>query len=57
LEKTTKDGFVTIGGSLYLIGEAMELLHLSPAKASNERRLNEWGDAAESARPVVPAGR
>ena len=57
LEKTTKDGFVTIGGSLYLIGEAMELLHLSPEKASNERRLNEWGDAAESARPVVPAGR
>jgi dihydrofolate synthase/folylpolyglutamate synthase len=43
LEETTKDGFVAIGGSLYLIGEAMELLHLSPAQVNNERRLNEWG--------------
>jgi dihydrofolate synthase/folylpolyglutamate synthase len=42
LEATTNDGFVTIGGSLYLIGEAMELLHLSPAKANSERHLNEW---------------
>ncbi|HEY5913013.1 MAG TPA: folylpolyglutamate synthase/dihydrofolate synthase family protein [Verrucomicrobiae bacterium] len=35
--------FVTIAGSLYLIGEAMELLHVSPAKAPHERALNEWG--------------
>ena len=33
--------FVAVAGSLYLIGEAMELLHLSPAKAG-ERSLNEW---------------
>jgi folylpolyglutamate synthase/dihydropteroate synthase len=49
LGATVKDSFVTIAGSLYLIGEAMELLHLSPAKANNERCLNEWGGAAEAA--------
>jgi dihydrofolate synthase/folylpolyglutamate synthase len=42
LAATTDAGFLTIAGSLYLIGEAMELLHLSPAKARNERGLNEW---------------
>jgi dihydrofolate synthase/folylpolyglutamate synthase len=57
LAATAKDRFVTIGGSLYLIGEAMELLHLSPATANSERALNEWGGAAESARPTVSAGR
>ena len=57
LDKTSQDGFVTIGGSLYLIGEAMELLHLSPAKVSNERCLNEWGGTAESGQTAVPAGR
>jgi dihydrofolate synthase / folylpolyglutamate synthase len=39
---TTGDAFLTVAGSLYLIGEAMELLHLSPANAQNERGLNEW---------------
>jgi dihydrofolate synthase / folylpolyglutamate synthase len=43
LAGTTKDAFVVIAGSLYLVGEAMELLHLSPAKATDERGLNEWG--------------
>jgi dihydrofolate synthase/folylpolyglutamate synthase len=42
LADTARDGFVTVAGSLYLIGEAMELLHLSPAKAGQERDLNEW---------------
>jgi dihydrofolate synthase/folylpolyglutamate synthase len=55
LEKTAKDGFVTIGGSLYLIGEAMELLHLSPAKANSERGLNEWSAAAKSTEIKIPA--
>ena len=50
LAATTKDGFVTIAGSLYLIGEAMELLHLSPAKANSERGLNEWSGARQNAR-------
>jgi hypothetical protein len=31
-----------VSGSLYLIGEAIELLGLSPGKAGGERDLNEW---------------
>jgi dihydrofolate synthase / folylpolyglutamate synthase len=42
LAETSQEGFVVIAGSLYLIGEAMELLQLSPVKANNERGLNEW---------------
>ena len=45
------DPFVTIAGSLYLIGEAMELLHLSPAKPNNERGLNEWSEDFALSRP------
>jgi dihydrofolate synthase/folylpolyglutamate synthase len=37
------DSFVTVAGSLYLIGEAMELLNLCPGVSSVERELNEWG--------------
>jgi dihydrofolate synthase/folylpolyglutamate synthase len=36
------DAFVVIAGSLYLIGEAMELLGLSSVKGLPERELNEW---------------
>ena len=39
--------FVVITGSLYLVGEALELLGLSPATAS-ERGLNEWSAKPES---------
>ena len=42
LRETRGEPFVSIAGSLYLIGEAMELLHLSPATAEDERALNEW---------------
>jgi hypothetical protein len=31
-----------IAGSLYLIGEAIELLGLSPGNPDDERKLNEW---------------
>jgi dihydrofolate synthase/folylpolyglutamate synthase len=41
LEKSTGDGFVVITGSLYLVGEALELLGLSPT-GHDERGLNEW---------------
>ncbi len=41
LSDTVHDPFVTVAGSLYLIGEAMELLRLS-ASAGGERSLNEW---------------
>jgi dihydrofolate synthase/folylpolyglutamate synthase len=37
-----KDSFVVIAGSLYLVGEAMELLKLSSDGPANERNLNEW---------------
>jgi dihydrofolate synthase/folylpolyglutamate synthase len=57
LKQTSKDRFVTIGGSFYLIGEAMELLRLSPAKVNDERGLNEWGGGAQTGQPAVPAGR
>jgi len=42
LEATAADTFVVIAGSLYLVGEAMERLQLSAAKAGDERGLNEW---------------
>lgn len=42
LEKTSGEPFVVIAGSLYLVGEAMELLHLSPAPSDDEKALNEW---------------
>lgn len=46
LERAAGDGFVLLTGSLYLVGEALEKLGLSPA-GSDERGLNEWiGQAA-----------
>jgi len=42
LRETSEDPFITIAGSLYLIGEAMELLQLSPAHSTPERALNDW---------------
>ena len=41
LEKTADDDFVVLTGSLYLVGEALELSGLSPANGG-ERALNEW---------------
>jgi dihydrofolate synthase/folylpolyglutamate synthase len=49
LGKITNDDFVVITGSLYLVGEALELLGLFPAN-TNERGLNEW-----TATPSTPA--
>ena len=42
LQAIAADPFAVIAGSLYLVGEAMELLHISTAKAGGERGLNEW---------------
>ena len=42
LAKASPFPFLTIAGSLYLIGEALELLHLLPIKTAEERGLNEW---------------
>jgi dihydrofolate synthase/folylpolyglutamate synthase len=41
LQKTATGDFIVIAGSLYLVGEALEKLGLSPA-AGSERDLNEW---------------
>jgi dihydrofolate synthase/folylpolyglutamate synthase len=57
LTELGEESFVVIAGSLYLIGEAMELLHLSAAKANGERGLNEWNADAASPVPRVPARR
>jgi dihydrofolate synthase/folylpolyglutamate synthase len=42
LQKVSAVPFVVIAGSLYLVGEAMELLHLANTSESNEKELNEW---------------
>jgi dihydrofolate synthase/folylpolyglutamate synthase len=44
LAETTADGFSLVTGSLYLVGEALELLGLSPANGG-ERALKEWSAA------------
>jgi dihydrofolate synthase/folylpolyglutamate synthase len=46
LDRTASDRFVVVTGSLYLVGEALELLGLSPA-AGGERALNEWSARSE----------
>ncbi len=42
LARASDDAFVIITGSLYFIGEAMELLRMLPSKDTDERGLNEW---------------
>ena len=41
LQRSADNDFIVITGSLYLVGEALELLGLSPA-TPGERVLNEW---------------
>jgi dihydrofolate synthase/folylpolyglutamate synthase len=43
--EVARDTFVVIAGSLYLVGEALEWLGLSPEVGASERALNEWGGA------------
>lgn len=43
LSAVANETFVVIAGSLYLIGEAMEQLHLAATPGSDEKALNEWG--------------
>ena len=42
LQKVAAAPFIVIAGSLYLVGEAMELLHLARLSESDEKGLNEW---------------
>ena len=39
--------FVVITGSLYLVGEAMERLHLAVTPTGDEKGLNEWVPAVD----------
>jgi dihydrofolate synthase/folylpolyglutamate synthase len=48
LKKSAGADFIVITGSLYLVGEALEILGLSPA-GNSERGLNEWTAAAQPA--------
>jgi dihydrofolate synthase/folylpolyglutamate synthase len=43
LQRAIDDPFLLITGSLYLVGEALELLGLSPDPPRDESGLNEWG--------------
>jgi dihydrofolate synthase/folylpolyglutamate synthase len=42
MESAGNEPFVTIAGSLYLIGEALELLSAPGKSSPGERGLNEW---------------
>jgi len=55
LSETASDPFVLMTGSLYLVGEAMDLLGLSPPKAYDERGLNEWSASPtqQSSNPLI----
>jgi dihydrofolate synthase/folylpolyglutamate synthase len=44
------EALVLLTGSLYLVGEAMELLELYSVPAKNERGLNEWGSTPGTSR-------
>lgn len=43
LQRAAGAPLVVVAGSLYLIGEALELLELNPGGETSERGLNEWG--------------
>lgn len=42
LKAVGNERLVVVAGSLYLIGEALEQLHLAPSLPGNEKALNEW---------------
>jgi dihydrofolate synthase/folylpolyglutamate synthase len=48
IQLAAEDPFVVIAGSLYLVGEAMERLHLAATPNGDERALNEWSAAGSS---------
>ena len=42
LQQTANDSLVVITGSLYLVGEALQLLQAAEETVFDERALNEW---------------
>jgi dihydrofolate synthase/folylpolyglutamate synthase len=55
LKRAHNDEFVVVTGSLYLIGEAMELLKLSAGGPTGERDLNEWQSGVTSSHEAIIA--
>ncbi len=53
LEKAGDSPFVVIAGSLYLVGEAMELLHVAGASQTDEKGLNDWSPGQSSSQSAV----
>jgi len=45
LRRAARCPFLIVAGSLHFLGEAMELLHVSPSPGHSERALNEWNAA------------
>lgn len=54
LRKAAQVPFVVIAGSLYLVGEAMELLHVVGALDNDEKGLNEWFATQKSGHAPSP---
>ena len=48
LTAVVNEPFVVIAGSLYLVGEAMELLQLATASNGDEKGLNDWQTSSEA---------
>lgn len=48
LQKSASAPFIIIAGSLYLVGEAMELLHVAGASQTDEKGLNDWSPSRPS---------
>jgi dihydrofolate synthase/folylpolyglutamate synthase len=48
LQKAGDVPFIVVAGSLYLVGEAMELLHVAGVLETDEKKLNEWVPAEKS---------
>jgi len=51
LAATDANPFVVVAGSLYLIGEAMELLHVAASPRADEKALNEWTEPSPAGMP------
>ena len=51
LAATAGESFLVITGSLYLVGEALDLLRPGQTQSRDERALNEWGAAPGAGKP------
>ncbi len=49
LKAAADEPFVVVTGSLYLVGETLEALGLSPSPSAPERTLNEWSGVTRAA--------